>query len=159
MDKLYLVMKLREISYGDEYNATISCPGCRRDNKVQFQMSQLEVKPISDEFTDPREIDLPVIKKKVVVRLPRVSEESYFSNAEYAISNLWRFVDSIDGNDSLTVISKVIPQLPLKDAHALMTGISTTEFGLDTGVRFVCNHCSHQEDMELPINADFFTGN
>ena len=36
MDKLFLIMKLREISYGDQYTAQISCAGCRRDNNIEF---------------------------------------------------------------------------------------------------------------------------
>jgi hypothetical protein len=34
IDKLYILIKLRELSYGDEYNATIPCTSCRRDNSV-----------------------------------------------------------------------------------------------------------------------------
>jgi hypothetical protein len=158
MDKLYLIMKLREISYGDEYRANISCTACRKDNEVTFSLNQLPVHYIEDSFTDPLVIDLPILKKKIKVRLPRVSDERYFVNAEQAIGNLWRFIEEIDGHSEKSVISKVIPQLPLKDAHALLDSMAANEYGLDTKVRFLCNYCDHTEVMELPITADFFTG-
>lgn len=159
MDKLYLIMKLREISYGDEYSATISCNSCRRDNQVNFELSKLQVNLIGEDLTNPVEIELPVIKKKTKVRLPRVADENYFSNAEFAVNNLWRFVEEVDGHDSKGLISKLIPELPIKDVHAILDVLSGTDYGIDTKVRFLCNYCSHNEILELPITSDFFSGN
>ena len=158
MDKLFLVMKLREISYGEEYTANINCSNCKRDNTVKFQLNQLPVNFVDDEMTNPLSVDLPVLQKTIKVRLPRVADEGYFTNTEHAIQNLWRFVEEIDGHTEKSVISKVIPQLPLKDAHALFNAMSSDDYGIDTKVRFVCKYCSHNEVMELPITADFFTG-
>lgn len=158
MDKLYLIMKLREISYGEEYQSTINCNGCKRDNEITFNLSQLAVRYVEDDMSDPITVDLPTLKKTLKVRLPRVADEGYFGNTDHAIKNLWRFVEEIDGHTEKSVISKVIPKLPLKDAHALFSAMSSTDYGMDTKVRFVCNYCSHNEALELPITADFFTG-
>ena len=158
MDKLFLIMKLREISYGDEYSAAITCTECKNENSVKFTLSNLPVRYVEDDLTNPITILLPVLNKEVKVRLPRVQDETYFTNADKAIGNLWRFVESIDGCEAKTVISKVIPQLPLKDAHVLLDGLGASQYGTDTKVRFDCNYCSHSEVMELPITADFFTG-
>ena len=158
MDKLYLVMKMRELSYGNEYKANINCNGCKKDNEVTFTLSEMPVNYLEEDATDPMEITLPVLQKDILLRRPRVEDETYFSNAEFAIANLWRFVESIDGHTEKGVISKVIPQLPLKDAHALLDALSGNTYGIDTKVRFVCNFCSHNEVMELPITTDFFTG-
>jgi len=157
MDKLYLVMKLREISYGDEYSASITCSNCKKQNQVKFSLSNMPVRYVEDDITNPVTLHLPVLDKEVKVELPRVRDENYFSNPEKAIANLWRFVTSIDNCEAKTVISKVIPQLPLKDAHVLLGAMGANEYGLDTQVRFDCNYCSHSEVMELPITADFFT--
>ena len=115
------------------------------------------MKYVGESLTDPYVIHLPVLDKEVKVRLPRVRDENYFSNAQQAIGNLWRFVESIDNCQAKTVISKVIPQLPLKDAHVLLEAMGTSEYGLDTKVKFICNYCSNSEIMELPITVDFFT--
>ena len=157
MDKLHLIMKLRELSYGDEYNAVISCPSCKKDSEVTFTLSNMPVNFLEDDATDPMVFDLPVLKKQVKARFPRVSDEHYFTTAEFAIQNLWRFVEEIDGCRSKTVISKVVPQLPLKDAHRLLDHLSGTKYGVDTQVKFFCAYCSHTENMELPIGTDFFT--
>ena len=39
MDKLYLLMKLREISYGDEYKTTLICQHCRFENITTIKLS------------------------------------------------------------------------------------------------------------------------
>tara|TARA_R110000822_G_scaffold31902_3_gene91998 strand:+ start:40 stop:819 length:780 start_codon:yes stop_codon:yes gene_type:complete len=158
MDKLFLIMKLREISYGEEYAANITCNGCKRENEVKFELNQLPVNFIGDELSDPMTVELPILKKSIKVKLPRVADEGYFTNTDHAVNNLWRFVEEIDGHSEKSVIAKVIPQLPLQDAHALFGAMSAEEYGVDTNVRFACNYCSHTEVMELPITADFFTG-
>ena len=157
MDKLFLVMKLRELSYGDEYQAEITCPACKTDSSVKFILSQMPVTYMEDELTNPVTIDLPILKKAIKVRFPRVSDEHYFINAEYAMENLWRFIEEIDGVKGKAVIQKVVPQLPLKDAHAVLDVISASKYGINTKVRFECVYCSHNENMELPITSDFFT--
>ena len=157
MDKLYILMKLREISYGPEYNVTINCPSCHKENNVKFEMNTFEVRYADENLTNPLKIHLPVLKKDVVLRLPRISDEKYFANAEQSLSNLWRFVEEIDGHSSKTIISKVIPQLPIKDAHYLMDALGCTGYGIDTGVTFACAYCNHVESMDLPITADFFS--
>ena len=158
MDKLFLIMKLREISYGDDYTASINCNGCKKDNNILFTLSNLPITYLEEDATNPISVNLSVLKKEVKIRRPRVNDEDYFSNAEFAIKNLWRFVEEIDGHSEKSVISKIIPQLPLKDAHKLLEALSSQKYGVDTKVRFVCNYCSHNEVMELPITADFFTG-
>jgi len=159
LDKLYLLMKIREISYGDEYKASITCPSCSQENKVTFSLSNLKVNYLPDDFTNPQEIELPVLKKKIKVRLPRVEDEGYLRSPELAMANLWRFVEEVAGHTQKTIISKVIQKLPLKDAHALMSALGSSGYGMDTNIRFACSYCSLVERMELPIGADFFTNN
>ena len=157
MDKLYILMKLREISYGPNYNVTINCPNCKSENHVTFALDTFNVNYADEELTNPIKVHLPVLKKEVVVRIPRVGDERYFSNAETSLNNLWRFVVSIGGYDAKSVISKVIPQLPIKDAHTVMEALGCSGYGIDTNVRFACSYCDHVESMELPITADFFS--
>ena len=65
MDKLYLIMKLREISYGSEYKVTINCPSCRRENKVVFDLAVLKTRFIEEDFEMPVSVSLPILKKKI----------------------------------------------------------------------------------------------
>jgi len=53
MDKLFLIMKLREISYGDDYNTLLICQECKAENPTTIKLSQLNVNPVPDDFEDP----------------------------------------------------------------------------------------------------------
>jgi hypothetical protein len=156
-DKVYILLKLREISYGDDYPVEITCPNCSKDSQVMFKLSSLNVNYVDEEFSDPVEIELPVLKHKVGIRLPRVKDEKYFETSDSAIANLWRFVEYINEYDQKTLITKFLQKLPLRDAHALLSALSGKQFGIDTQVNFLCQYCNTKTRMEMPITSDFFT--
>jgi hypothetical protein len=155
MDKLYLIMKLREISYGDEYNTLLICQECNAENPTTINLSQLNVNPVPDDFSDPIELELPQLNKKISVRLPRVKDERLFLDTETALNQLWRFVVDIDGHTDKSIISAVMDKLPLVDVRTILNTIKS-EFGVDTKIKFVCKECGGVSVVDLPIDANFF---
>jgi len=155
MDKLFLIMKLREISYGDDYNCMLICQSCKAENPTTIHLSQLNVNPVPDDFCDPIELDLPMLGKKAKVRLPRVKDEKFLSDIEKALSQLWRFVVEIDGHTDKAIVSAVLDKLPIKDMRTIMHGMKT-DYGIDTSVKFECDTCGGVSVMDLPIDANFF---
>lgn len=156
LDKLFLLLKIRALSYGNEYSTKITCPKCEYDSIATFNLDLLPIEPFPDNYTDPIEVTLPVIKKPALVRLPRVSDEKYLSDPEIANSQLWRFVVKIAGNDNKEIISKVIDGLKLKDRHTILNTMNP-KFGIRTQVKATCQSCRNINILELPITADFFT--
>lgn len=157
-DKMYLLLKLREISYGEEFSSDLQCPGCDDISNITFNLSQLPIEYIKDDFEFPIEVNLSVIEQTAKVLLPRVQEEPYFKTPELILANLWRMVAEIAGRTEKDIISEVIDKLPLKDAHTLVAAITgETYFGVQTEVNFVCPSCKRQEVMDMPITSDFFT--
>lgn len=159
MDKMFIVMKIREISYGDEYLVNVKCSECVVENPLRFILSQLDITYIPDDFEDPRELDLPVLKKKVKVRLPRVHDENYMVTPERMLDNLWRFIVEIDGNSKSTVISKVITQLPSADVHTIVNALTVNDYGIETKARFDCDKCGFTNHIALPLTENFFSVN
>jgi hypothetical protein len=159
MDKLYLILKLREISYGDNYNVTVPCQNCAFENKMTFNLSNLQILEVPEDITDPREIQLPVTKVKLKVRYPKISDENYLRDESTLYSNLWRFVISLNGSGDPVFISNFIkdPRLPLKDIHILIKAITGLEYGVDTKVKYECNSCKVVSVTTLPLGSDFFT--
>ena len=157
MDKLFLILKIREISFGDDYNSTITCPGCGRDNPLTFTLSQLPINFVKDDFADEHELELPTIRKKVKIRFPTVADEKFISASEDTPSYLWRFITEIDGNSSKKIIAKIIKKLPLKDLHTITNDIFGTNYGIQTKVKFICENCNVHHILNLPIGEDFFS--
>ena len=157
IDKVYLVLKLREISYGDEFQANITCAKCHTETPIKFNLKELPVKYFSEDIQIPKEIELPVIQKKAKIRFPTVGDEAILSNSDSALAQLWRFVVEIDGHSNKEIISEVLSKLPIKDAHTIIDAISGDEFGVQTRVKFQCYQCRENATIDLPIGSDFFT--
>jgi hypothetical protein len=158
MDKLYLIMKLREISYGDDYNTLLVCSHCKAENPTTVKLSQLNVNPVPDDFEDPITVMLPTIKKEAKVRLPRVRDERMMMDTQAALDQIWRFVVEIDGHTDKSIIAPVVDKLPLRDVRTILNAIKT-DYGVDTKVKFECNSCGGVTVVDLPINSNFFDVN
>ena len=155
IDKLYLIMKLREISYGDDYNTLMICSTCNAENPITVKLSQLNVNPVPDDFTDPVEVTLPTIKKTCKVSLPRVRDEKLLTDVSKTLDEIWRFIKEIDGQTDKSIISAVVNKLPIKDMKTILNAMKT-EFGVDTKIKFGCNNCKEVSVIDLPIDANFF---
>jgi hypothetical protein len=158
MDKLYLIMKLREISYGDDYNTLLVCSHCKAENPTTVKLSQLNVNPVPDDFEDPITVMLPTIKKEAKVRLPRVRDERMMMDTQAALDQIWRFVVEIDGHTDKSIIAPVVDKLPLRDVRTILNAIKT-DYGVDTKVKFECNSCGGVTVVDLPIDSNFFDVN
>lgn len=158
MDKLYLIMKLREISYGDDYNTLLVCSHCKAENPTTVKLSNLNVNPVPDDFVDPVTVMLPTIKKEAKVRLPRVRDEKMMQDTQAALDQMWRFVVEIDGHSDKSIIASVVDRLPLKDIRTILNAVKT-DFGVDTKIKFECNSCGGVTVVDLPIDSNFFDVN
>ena len=155
MDKLYLIMKLREISYGDEYDTVLVCNHCKAENPAKIHLSQLNVNPVPDDFSDPVTIFLPTIKKEAKVKFPRVRDERWLSDTENSLNEIWRFVHEIDGHTDKSIVAAVVNKLPLVDVKTILKAFNT-DYGLDTKVKLECKSCGGVSVIELPIDSNFF---
>tara|TARA_R110002051_G_scaffold40372_3_gene84075 strand:+ start:1110 stop:1856 length:747 start_codon:yes stop_codon:yes gene_type:complete len=157
MDKMYILIKIREISYGEAFNADITCPNCKGSQSITIDISKLQVNKIPEDLKDPREIHLPVCDKKAVVRFSRSKDLQYISSPEKLADNLWRFVNSIDGCTDSKVISDVLKKLPLRDMHSILEGLNQNKYGVQTKFIYVCEGCDTETQTEVPFNETFFT--
>lgn len=158
MDKLYLIMKLREISYGDDYDVLLICPKCNAENPTQIKLSELPVFPVPDDFCDPIEVHLKTIDKMCKVRLPRVKDANMFDSGKDAVENLWRFVSEIDGHTDKSIIHPVVEKLPLADIKRIMNAFNMP-YGIQTQAKLKCSSCGGASVVDLPIGANFFDAN
>ena len=157
MDKLYLLYKIREVSYGTDYKSIIECPKCASESEVNIDISKLLLNEVPDDLTDPRKVNLPTLKKEVTLRFPRLKEEKYLNFLENKNVQFWRFIDDIDGHTDKQIISKVLEKMPLKDMHLIINELTKPEYGLDSKINFICGDCEVQTVVEIPIGENFFS--
>jgi hypothetical protein len=157
IDKLFLLLKIREISYGAEYPAEITCPHCTAKSEIKINLSDLMVNTIPPGIEDPREIELPKLKKKAKVRFPRISDEANFITNEQTYNNLWRFVVELNGITDPVFISKAIPKMHIMDIKYIISQVVRSDLGLNPKFIFGCGYCEEESKMEVPINENFFS--
>tara|TARA_R100000231_G_scaffold134825_2_gene108758 strand:+ start:842 stop:1597 length:756 start_codon:yes stop_codon:yes gene_type:complete len=158
MDKMYLLMRLRELSYGDMYEFNITCNSCTTDIKTSLKLSEhLNMNQVEDDLMDPREIVLPKLKAKVLVRFPRSKEEKFLTGGEHTLKNIFRFIVSINGNQDPVFINQAIKRLHLMDIKTIINEVTKGEYGIDPRFYFECPECSHTETMAIPMDVGFFS--
>lgn len=161
IDKLHLIIKIREISYGAEYKAVAVCRRCSTDNNLLFDLSKLPFNSVPENLEDPREIELPKLKQKATVRFPRVADEQYLQNPKEAASQLWRFIDKLADTTDKSKIAKLLAdkRFPLTDMHVLVGESSGKDFGIQTDAKFICDSCQFHNTIDLPLGQNFFSVN
>lgn len=64
---------------------------------------------------------------------------------------------SIDGNEDRQLINKFVDnELLSKDSLALRSHVKDTTPDIDMNFDFVCNECSHEERVGIPLSVSFF---
>lgn len=162
MDRDYLLIKLRELSFGQEFKATCPCPKCSFDNRVSFVLSKLPVEPLPEGFSEPIEINLLQSKLTVKLNFPRVRDEAFLLGDD-PLDCLWRFISSIkkEGEEEeyrdKEIICAVVDKLQIADLHAIVRGLSLEGYGLQTKVKIGCTSCKATSVIDLPLDQNFFT--
>jgi len=156
IDKIYLLFKIRELSFGSVYKFIMGCPQCGHENHYSIDIDKLPVNRLEEE-TDFVEMILPMSKKKVKLRLATLKEEEYATDPEKALDNLWRFVLKFEDTDRKDVISKVIRKLPAGDINSMLGKILCEGYGISSEVRVKCDACTYDQPTMLPFTKDFFS--
>jgi len=158
MDKMYLLMKVREVSYGDNYEFNITCPACASEIKTSLSLSEhLNMTQVPDDLEDPREIHLPKLNVKAQVRFPRSREEPLLKDPEESYKNMYRFVISINGNSDPVFVSKALKRMHLQDIKKIISEINKEGYGVNPKFIFECPECTHSETMAIPMDVSFFS--
>ena len=158
MDKLYLLLKVREASYGPLYSFSIGCPNCQAEIKTEIDIIDgLRVKTVDDDMEDPRTVTLPNLGVEAKVKFPRVREDGFLKDSETALKNLYRFVVSLNDETDPIFISKALKRMHIMDVKTIVKAVHKGEFGVDSRFMFECPSCDNSTLMEMPLDAGFFS--
>jgi hypothetical protein len=156
-DKQFLLFKLREISYGNEYPVEIECRSCGEENSLAVELDKLGVNYVDPDLEHPTPVFLPDSEVTAYVKCPRAKDEAILSNPAALTDALWKFVEKIETYNDRGVIQGFLTKTTAKDITKLRQSIFSQGIGLNLDVRFVCKHCGADELLTLPINESFFS--
>lgn len=171
-DRQYLLLKLRELTFGDQVQATLSCPwpDCGKRVDIDFQISEIPVKSV--EIKSPSyEMKLSsetlvsteegVSPRIVRFRLPNGEDQEMLSpllaqnEAEALTQLLYRCVHSFDDNEELSI--EFIRNLSPRTRMEIETQMEALAPGIDLMMEISCPECGR--DFTVPFELqDFFFG-
>jgi hypothetical protein len=153
-DRLFALMRLRQISLGDEVELELACPNsaCRMTNYVAVNLEELEVTP----YTDQREFDFKLPGSKKTVRfgfLDGHKEKRLAGLREPNITSAMLIrILNIDGKPPS---KKILAEMSMRDRSALRQEMSRVDAGIDTSVEVACDGCGTRIRTHLEAEPAF----
>lgn len=139
-DRLFLLVKLRQVSLGDEMTVTLICPNpqCQATNQVTIHLDDLPVTP----YTEQREFTCTLAGSGQTVRFVHLDghmEKRLAALPEATLSQAMLIrIRDIDGTPPT---KKTLTDMALKDRQAVRQAMLEADAGIDTVVEMVCNGC------------------
>lgn len=176
IDRTYLLIYLRGISYSPEYEVQIKCPECSSNFSTTVDLDSLYVDNCPDDFgTDALHGELPATKIKFTYRLSTGQDETQIAEHRERRVKMWGdnshddtllfraalLVEQLETPGGQTLsgqanIQSIIERLPIKDVAHLRNLLSEPPFGVDTKINLVCPSCTAEFNTDLPLESNFF---
>lgn len=180
-DTLYLLFKLRILSYGKDYKFRTKCPECGKKIDVTIDLSELSVETLEEGYEDQLVVKLPhrgdTVYTKVLINedideVNREVKRRKRRNPEDDSDYVLRIVRSIekielkeankDGKKELTGsldIERYVSALTDLDAASIISARDSVRYGIMPTVEQVCPECGEYIDVNINFSSDFFRPN
>lgn len=178
-DTLYLLFKLRILSYGEKYKFKTKCPECGKRFEVELDLSKITVNTLDEDYERHLEIVLPRAGDKVYTKfltnndLQAINDEmdrrrrkfkdlkddDFVLRMATMIRRIELKVPTADGDRVLEHpidIQNYIEKLTDLDATAIMSTTDNVAFGIYPLVEEKCPHCREFVDIRMDLGPGFF---
>ena len=174
-DKNAIIIATRVSGYGSEYTTQTTCPSCGEAQDYTFDLNEANI--YNGENAEKLDLvnngdgtfttTLPRAQVEVSFRLLIGRDEkqmvAHLENArkrkkpEQAVTlQLRSMITDVAGDDSPEAIRYLIDNVPSMDSRHLRLAYNLAAPNIDLTQHFECNSCGHEQDMEVPLTADFF---
>lgn len=175
-DYLFLLYKLRTVTYGSEYTISTICPYCTNNNTDTINLDNLEVKTFEEDILKYQEFILPTTKKKIKIKFQtprildyideRVKQHKKKSNDKTVnpeiIYTLSSMIDKID--DKVVNVSDIenwVRTLPMLDTQTILVYADrlNNSIGIGRGLEVECDLCKLTYSSTFRLSNEFFRPN
>lgn len=169
-DRTFILIYLRGISYGTEYEVEVKDPDTDRKFSTVIDLDGLSKDVCPDDFGPDLYDTLPKSNLRFSYRLSRGKDEQeiqdyrerrlkqYGDSAadDTLLHRASQLVTSIEDVTSKTEIQMILKQLPIQDLSYIRGVINEPPFGVDTKVTILSPLSSEEFEIDLPLEAGFF---
>jgi transcription elongation factor Elf1 len=179
-DRSAILIAARATGYGKNYETNVTCPSCGEMSKTSFDITNFESFDgdvekqeelgVSVTPDNTYKVKLPLTTVTAEFRLLTGADEAAMtrtlqkrrnkSSIDGSLSTQFvRAVVSLSGETDRDIIKKFSLLMPASDARHLRSAIRSVTPSVDLTQHFECPECGHEQDMEVPLTADFFWPN
>jgi hypothetical protein len=168
IDRTFLLIWLRAISYTHNYEVELKCPDCDRKFAHTINLD-LEYDLCPDDFRSPLQDKLPKSGYAFTYRLSRGKDEtdiqehrdkqvrqSDMSADDTLIYRTAQLLVDIEGLTNKRELITLIKRLPIQDVSYMRNVTTEPPFGVNTKIDVLCAACMHEFTIDLPLEANFF---
>jgi len=170
IDRTFLLIYLRGISYSPKYEVEIKCPECEAKFTTTIDLNSLYVESCPDDYGPVLQDVLPTTKLPFSYRLSTGQDEQNINDHRerrvkafgdsaaddtltYRTAELLEEIDGISNKSELQILLK---NLPISDVSHVRNCINEPPFGVDTNISINCPSCFAEFSIDLPLEANFF---
>lgn len=161
-DKTFLLIRLRQLSLGDDMVFSATCPSCKHNHpRVTINLNDLKVTEMEDPTQREWTITLPASKKVVTLKAmdgidgQRARKLMKQNKSDLVSAAMFVRVKDIDGK-KLNSVSE-LKNLSVRDRDYIRQHLTKGEGGIDTTVEVQCEACAEEWKMGLPVgDISFF---
>jgi len=176
-DRNAIIVATRVAGYGNIYETKVSCPNCGENQEYSFDLNNANIYD-GDDARDlgvkanedgTFNVSLPRTGVDVQFRLLVGRDEKTFlsgiqsdkkAKLEKNITRqLAAIVVSLNGDTSMQAKQYFVDNVPSIDSRHLRLAYRLAAPNVDLTQHFECGECSHEQEMEVPLSADFFWTN
>ena len=172
-DYIYMLHKLRTVTYGSEYTMTYMCPICGNIEKLTFNLDELPVKKFTENIKDSMTIKLPVNGDTIKLRfqtprdldnIARRAKEMKENFPEMQgdptfLLTLESLIESVNNEpvNHMTILES-IKKLSMKDINYLAKKATNLQdkVGIDTIINAHCSKCNNDVKTTFRYTSEFF---
>jgi len=176
-DRNAIIIAIRVAGYGNIYDTKVSCPSCGAKQEYSFNLNDANVYlgedakdlGVKDNDNGTFNVTLPRTGVDVQFRLLNGRDEKSFltgmqndkklKDERNVTRQLAAIVVSLNGDSSMQAKQYFIENVPSIDSRHLRLAYRLAAPNIDLTQDFECSECSHEQEMEVPLSADFFWPN
>lgn len=171
VDRQYLLLMIRALSYGADYQFRVKCEEC--DTKFPYVLNLISGLPLeryAEQCSEPFKVDLPHSGDTIEFRLLRGDDEELIAketkqrfqrSSEVGdpgyITRLALHIVTIEGEERNRVDKEIyIRKMYAPDSLAFRNQIDEDTPGISPDLGIECPRCGEDIEMGLPLTAEFF---
>jgi len=171
-DRNAIMVSLRITGYGSEYPAEIECNSCNHTYENGFRLDQLALKRLQIEPTvsgaNVFAFDLPVSKKTVYFKFLTGKDEEEINIIQERMKKLGNIQDAfvttrlkysivqVGESRDKGYIARFVDTMRAGDSKALRRYMDKHEPGIVMRQNTTCPACGQEEEVGMPLGAQFF---